>query len=76
MGEAKKLARPLLSPCSACRRDGPSRYEQGEKTMSFKKIALTCLVLVGVGIYASNHMTAERKVAYIDPTCGNLCEPW
>jgi hypothetical protein len=44
--------------------------------MSFKKIVMTCLVLVGVGIYAGNHMIGQHKAVFTEPTCGNLCDPW
>ncbi|TWB43418.1 hypothetical protein FBZ90_105231 [Nitrospirillum pindoramense] len=44
--------------------------------MSFKKIAAACLILAGIGIYASNHVTAERKVASVAPIECNGCEPW
>ncbi|TWB24520.1 MULTISPECIES: hypothetical protein [Nitrospirillum] len=44
--------------------------------MSFKKIVMACLVLVGVGVYATSHMTAERKVAMASPIECQGCEPW
>ncbi|MDE1146772.1 MAG: hypothetical protein PW843_09150 [Azospirillaceae bacterium] len=45
--------------------------------MSFKKIALACLVLAGVGFYAAGHHAAQRQVAVasLPENCG-ACQPW
>ncbi|WP_286364294.1 hypothetical protein [Azospirillum sp. B4] len=44
--------------------------------MSFKKIALACLFIVGVGVVAANHFAAQRTVTVAAlPECGS-CGPW
>ncbi|MEA1647504.1 hypothetical protein UAJ10_00555 [Nitrospirillum sp. BR 11164] len=76
MVEGLKTGPVFAFPIFACHRDCPDRRFDGGKSMSFKKIVMACLVLVGVGVYATSHMTAERKVAMASPIECQGCEPW